>query len=323
MDFYEKIAQAKDVLKLAAELSETYYHAPLIITYSGGKDSDVMLDLALSALKPEQFEVINSHTTVDAPETVYYIRDKFRELEEKGIKTNIKLPMYRGKITSMWELIVINGTFPTSRMRYCCKILKEAATPNRLIACGVREDESKNRSGRGFFSIKMAKKEDAVFLTDKHVREQFESSKKITADLGQKIETPNAYDCKFIEGAKNNKESVCYPIYYFTERDIWRYIREFGLSVNPLYARGYKRVGCVGYPLAGPNNMRREFADYPKYKENYIKAFDRMLENRKAKGKPLKKVNNGSDLMKLWLREDPKQITFEDLFKEADNGENI
>lgn len=52
-------------IKLAALMSEQYYNAPLICTYSGGKDSDVMLELfKRSGVK---FEVVNSHTTVDAP----------------------------------------------------------------------------------------------------------------------------------------------------------------------------------------------------------------------------------------------------------------
>lgn len=42
----EKIKRSKEILKLASEMSKYYYHKPLIITYSGGKDSDVMLQLA-------------------------------------------------------------------------------------------------------------------------------------------------------------------------------------------------------------------------------------------------------------------------------------
>ena len=81
----QKIEDSKNVLKLASEMSLEYYHKPLILTYSGGKDSDVLLQLAIECLKPTDFEVLNSHTTVDAPETVYYIRDRFKELEKMGI----------------------------------------------------------------------------------------------------------------------------------------------------------------------------------------------------------------------------------------------
>ena len=86
-----KIFEAKATLQLASEMSDYYYHKPLIVCYSGGKDSDVLLDIARKCLKPSEFEVLNSHTTVDAPETVYHIREVFRGLEKDGIKATIKI----------------------------------------------------------------------------------------------------------------------------------------------------------------------------------------------------------------------------------------
>lgn len=315
----EKIRQAQEALKLAAKMSETYYHKPLIITYSGGKDSDVMLDIALTCLKPEQIEVVNSHTTVDAPETVYYIRDKFKKLNEMGIKTEIKMPYYKGKPTSMWKLIEENGTFPTSNMRFCCKVLKEQTTPNRLIAVGIRETESAKRANRDFFSLRAKTYAETKFLSAEHVKEQFESSLQVSSDLGDDLTTPNAYDCKFIEGLKNNKNAVVNPIYKFTDQDVWNYIHFKGLQVNPLYAKGYKRVGCIGCPLAGSAQQRKQFADYPKYRLNYVKAFDRLLKNRRDKGLPTKKAETGEEMMRLWLHENPKQIRLEDILSDNDD----
>lgn len=80
----ELVERSKKILTLAADMSKTYYGKPLIITYSGGKDSDVLLHLAESCLKPDEFEVLNSHTTVDAPETVYHIRETFERLRRGG-----------------------------------------------------------------------------------------------------------------------------------------------------------------------------------------------------------------------------------------------
>lgn len=66
----DKEQKAIERLKLAAEMSETYYGKPLIVTTSGGKDSDVCIALALAA--GINFEVQHNHTTADAPETVYH-----------------------------------------------------------------------------------------------------------------------------------------------------------------------------------------------------------------------------------------------------------
>jgi phosphoadenosine phosphosulfate reductase len=57
-----------------------------------------------------------------------------------------------------------------------------------------------------------------------------------------------------------------------------------------------------------------EFNRYPKYKLNYIRAFDRMLKVREEKGLT-SKVNwqSGEDVFKWWMGEDINQITFEEL----------
>lgn len=53
----------------AFELADGYY-----LAYSGGKDSDCIKILAY--LSQVKFEAVHNLTTVDAPETFYYIRDQ-------------------------------------------------------------------------------------------------------------------------------------------------------------------------------------------------------------------------------------------------------
>ena len=69
-------------LKMASEMSLRLYKQPLVITYSGGKDSDVLLHLAGAAGIP--YEVLHSLTTADAPETVWHVKSIFRKLEIGG-----------------------------------------------------------------------------------------------------------------------------------------------------------------------------------------------------------------------------------------------
>lgn len=88
--------KAIERLKMADELSRRYYNSPLILAYSGGKDSEVCLELCRRAGVP--FEVVHSHTTADAPETVYHVRKAFRELELQGIKCQVKYPVYKGNV---------------------------------------------------------------------------------------------------------------------------------------------------------------------------------------------------------------------------------
>ena len=58
-------------LKAASDMSLRLYKQPLVITYSGGKGSDVLLHLAETS--GIQFEVLHSLTTADAPQTAYHI----------------------------------------------------------------------------------------------------------------------------------------------------------------------------------------------------------------------------------------------------------
>lgn len=161
----EKIDKAKRTLILAADMSKTYYGAPLIVTYSGGKDSDVLLYLAVNCLNVGDFEVLNSHTTVDAPETVYHIRETFKRLNDIGIKTNIHYPKDKdGNPITMWNLIPKKKMPPTRLQRYCCAVLKETSTPNRICVVGVRASESIKRQGRDTFSTRGGTYKDALFF---------------------------------------------------------------------------------------------------------------------------------------------------------------
>ena len=165
----DKIEKSKRTLRLAAEMSKTYYGDKLIICYSGGKDSDVLLHLAESCLTPDDFEVLNSHTTVDAPATVYHIRETIERLRGNGITANISQQKYKevegeryteyrkslnGKSVTMWNLIPLKSLPPTRTVRYCCSVLKETATPNRMAALGVRAAESTKRQGRDTFGVR-------------------------------------------------------------------------------------------------------------------------------------------------------------------------
>lgn len=72
MDLEKK---AIERIQLASEISLHHYGKPLVCTYSGGKDSDVMLELFRMGGIP--FEVHNSHTTA------YDIQKVLDELERK------------------------------------------------------------------------------------------------------------------------------------------------------------------------------------------------------------------------------------------------
>ena len=161
MDLEKK---AIERIQIASDMSLHHYGQPLVCTYSGGKDSDVMLELFKRSGMP--FEVHNSHTTVDAPPTVYHIRKKFRELELQGIPANIEMPTFQGKRVTMWSLIPDKAIPPSRTMRYCCSVLKETGCANRFIATGVRWDESNARADRAAYETITSSKKNKTTISD-------------------------------------------------------------------------------------------------------------------------------------------------------------
>ena len=135
-------------LRLAAEMSEAYYGKPLIITVSGGKDSDICLYLA--AASGIRYEVMHNHTSVDAPETVYHVREQFRRLELAGVKCTVNYPTYKGVPVNMWMLIPQKLMPPTRTVRYCCSVLKESGGAGRMITTGKRQPPYQTRHLREY-----------------------------------------------------------------------------------------------------------------------------------------------------------------------------
>lgn len=276
-------------LQEAAFYSERLYNgAPLIVTTSGGKDSDVCLTLAQRA--GIRFEVMHNHTTADAPETVYHVRETFRGLEEQGIKCTVNMPRYKGQPVTMWSLIPQKLMPPTRWSRYCCVVFKEGGGKGRMITTGVRWAESKKRrENRAVFEKDSKKKEGKILLNDNDDRRLFE-----TCALKAK--------------------RICNPIIDWEDSDIWDYIKSEHIQTNPLYQCGFHRVGCVGCPLAGRKQMLKAFARYPTYQQAYIRAFDRMLEERRKRG--LKTDwETGVDVFHWWMEDGvlPGQVSFDEV----------
>jgi phosphoadenosine phosphosulfate reductase len=105
---------------------------PYYLCYSGGKDSDCIRILA--ALAGVKHEIHHNLTTVDAPETVQYIKSVHDVIID------------RPKL-SMWRLIENKKYPPTRISRYCCSELKERRKrPNKNNRCtlgGVFGEEAK------------------------------------------------------------------------------------------------------------------------------------------------------------------------------------
>lgn len=285
-----KEKRAIEYLKAFEPKDEPYY-----LCYSGGKDSDTIRILA--SLAGVSHDIENNHTTLDAPETVRYIRSI------PGVHIN-----YPKK--SIWQLIVEKGMPPTRSTRYCCAEQKEKGGKGRVKITGVRKDESAARAANGGL-VKILGKTKTMEKAAIEMGVEYD----LTPKRGIVLNHDNAPSRQFVEHCYRTTSTMINPIIDWTNRDVWEFLHHYGCKSNPLYENGFCRVGCIGCPLGGFKSMKREFALYPKYQENYIRAFDKMIARRRERGLEIS-WNTGEECFAWWIGENPAQMSFDDLYDE-------
>ena len=279
-----------DLEKQAIEILQTFAgDEPYQLGYSGGKDSDVILHLAKKSRVP--YTAVHNHTTVDAPETVYYIRKKVKQGE-----VVVEYPRM-----SMWQLIVKHKTPPTRLFRYCCAELKEQSGKGKKVVTGVRKYESSKRAENGGIVKVLNPRKD---LREKVDNINFHSTKQGGVVV---LNYDNSEVHRTIESCYRTSKTLINPILNWDDEFLWWYIRHEGIEINPLYNNGCPggctRIGCIGCPMTGKERYK-QFARYPKYKQAYIRAFDRMLEYRKQCGnKDIIGWKTGQGVFDWWMED--------------------
>ena len=211
--------------------------------------------------------------------------------------------------TSMWDLIVQNLLPPTQLIRYCCAELKERGGQGRVKITGVRWTESNRRKQNSDLIQIHGKPKQMAKMADEIGVEYKTIDKKRSIIMSD----DNDESRRMVEHCYRTTSTTINPIIDWTDDDVWEFLRHYGCKSNPLYGCGFKRVGCIGCPMAGKRRYT-EFRLYPKYKNNYIKSFDRMLTERKRRNMQYKlDWQSGKDVFKWWMQEDINQITFDDL----------
>lgn len=277
----EKVKKSIERLK-AFEPDDGYF-----LAYSGGKDSDAIKILA--GLANVKFEAVYNLTSVDAPETVNYIKS------QKDVK--IEIPRYKdGSQITMWNLIVKKSSPPLRISRYCCSELKESAGVGKIVITGVRWSESTRRKEHSDLIQFIGKPK-----TTQRLAEEIGADYKVTNQGGVILNTDNDESRRMVELCYRTRKTIVNPIIDWTDEDVWEFLNHYGCKSNPLYECNFKRVGCIGCPMAA-SHRKYEFEMYPKYKIAYIKAFDRMITRRIERGLPVNDSwKTGEDVFNWWM----------------------
>lgn len=126
-ELQKKVDRAIRLIQAGARAAERHGQ-PLEICYSGGKDSDVILELA--KMSGVNYRAIYKNTTIDPPGTIKHVR-------ERGVEVMQPKMTFR-------QLLAKKG-LPGRNRRFCCEHLKEYKILDYAVI-GVRRDESDTRA---------------------------------------------------------------------------------------------------------------------------------------------------------------------------------
>ena len=125
-----------------------------LASFSGGKDSQVVLDLCTRALPPDAFQVIYSDTGYELPSSLKLYEEVQKHYHKAFPTLKFSLAKNHESVLNYWDKI---GT-PSDKHRWCCAVMKtaplyrtlkvkETNKQAKVLAFeGVRSEESFKRS---------------------------------------------------------------------------------------------------------------------------------------------------------------------------------
>lgn len=245
-----KIDYSLSLIRRAEPIALQYQDYGIVVAISGGKDSTVLAHLVEMAGVRHRLE--HNLTTVDAPETVYYVKNTY-----PGIIIN-------RPEKNFWQICEHAGILPNQNCRFCCQKLKERTGALTVTCTGVRHSESFRRKQREEVEILTRRRHPDY---TKGTFDQFDEHREVESTC-----------------IRGKDKLIVNPILEWTETDVWDFIRHYNLPYNPLYDEGFRRVGCVLCPMASTKEIWREVKRFPRYYQNYLRMIKRIYDAREEKG---------------------------------------
>ena len=224
-----------------------------VVAFSGGKDSQVILDLVTRVLPVESFKAVFQDTDMELPCTYDIVA--YTEEDYKYRFPNFKLYHAKSdrKALDLWKQYG-----PPSRVnRWCCSVMKTTVfrrkmkeihntdvQPKVAVFEGVRADESARREAY-----------DRIGVNVKH---------------------PNLINCR--------------AIFRWNNAEIFLYLFSRGIELNPAYRMGLTRVGCGVCPFASDWSEYLIRRIYPDISKQYVAVIEQMARNLGLNSQ--EKINN-------------------------------
>lgn len=204
----------------------------IIVSFSGGKDSQACLIKAVNDYGKDKVTAIFCDTGWEHPVTYKHIQDV---VEKLGVDL---ITLKNEKVGSFQNLCRQMKCFPVATRRSCTSVLKIEPmidwvinqNDSLIIIQGIRGGESKARS--------------KMEIECSYFKGYFE---------GVGIQY---HKRKVIEWCKTHDASVIRPIFKWSSQDVIDYILKNGQQPNPLYRKGASRVGCFPCIMSRMSDIR-------------------------------------------------------------------
>lgn len=194
----------------------------IIVSFSGGKDSQACLIQAAKKYGADKIEAVFCDTGWEHPDTYAHILTVCEQMRVKLITLKSEYDFV--------SLAIKKKRFPSTKARFCTSELKMKPMIDYVLSCddscliiqGIRAKES---------SARAAMSSECMYF-----KSYFEANKKGNKETyrGKEVRTwCEKYDA-----------SVIRPIFTWTAQDVIDCILANGQQPNPLYRRGFSRVGC-------------------------------------------------------------------------------
>lgn len=212
-----------------------------LASFSGGKDSQVVLDLCVRAIPSTEFEVIYSDTGYELPPSLELYNDVQRYYHERYPDLKFSTARNHDSVLEYWDKI---GT-PSDTHRWCCSIMKTAPLYRTLKL------EESNKQAR--------------VLTFDGVRAEESTKRSTYSRIGK--------------GVKHDTVINASPILNWSSVEIFLYLWTHELPINPAYRNGMTRVGCLICPFSSEWNDMVSSRKYSNVLSPFLSRIEARVKN--------------------------------------------
>ena len=213
-----------------------------IASFSGGKDSQVVLDLVTRAIPPTAFEVIYSDTGYELPPSLDLYEEVQRYYGKRFPALKFSIARNHEQVINYWDKI---GS-PSDSHRWCCSVMKTVPL---------------------YRTLKIEDNKQAKVLAFEGVRAE-ESVKR------------NTYN-RIGKGVKHSFVINARPILNWNTTEIFLYLLQYSLPINQAYRLGKPRVGCIFCPFGSPWDDMIVNRCYSKQLKPFLSRIEATVEKRK------------------------------------------